>query len=183
MSEANNLISNLHGTCAVILKNTLPDQPKPAVFYGIHKIHMLPEVIKTAMEYRNTTDENLSDQTAIDIAMEYNILPPVRPIISGIGCHTKSMSAYVDKISQPFLPRIPFCIQDTTRFLNWISKIKSVPHNHLIVSMDVKALHSSFPHSDGIKACQISMIENGFPSTEINNITKIRDFNRQLLRI
>ena len=50
MSEAKKLISNLHGTCAVFLKNTLPDQPKPAVFYGIPKIHKLPEVIKTVME-------------------------------------------------------------------------------------------------------------------------------------
>ena len=37
MSEANNLISNLHGTCAVFLINTLPDQLKTAVFYGIPK--------------------------------------------------------------------------------------------------------------------------------------------------
>ena len=53
MSEANNLISNLHGTCAVFLENTLPDQPKPVVFYGIPKIRKLPEVIKTVMECRN----------------------------------------------------------------------------------------------------------------------------------
>ena len=39
MSKAKNLINNLHGACAVFLKNTLPDQPKPAVFYGIPKIH------------------------------------------------------------------------------------------------------------------------------------------------
>ena len=49
MSEAKKLFSNLHGTCAVFLKNTLPDQPKPAVFHGIPKIHNLPKVIKTAM--------------------------------------------------------------------------------------------------------------------------------------
>ena len=39
--------------------------------------------------------------------------------------------------------------------------------------MDVKTLYSSFQHSDGIKACEISMIENGFTSMEISNITKI----------
>ena len=77
MSEAKNLISNLHGTCAVFLKNTLSDQPKPAVFNGIPKIHMLLEVIKTAMECRNIINEILSNQTAIDIAIEYNILPPI----------------------------------------------------------------------------------------------------------
>ena len=58
--------------------------------------------------------------------MENNILPPFRPIISGIGCLTENMSAYVDKILQPFLPKLSSFIQDTTQFLNCISKIKSV---------------------------------------------------------
>ena len=176
MSEAKKLISNLHGTCAVFLKNTLPDQPKPAVFYGIPKMHKLPEVIKSVMECRNIINENLSDQTAIDIAIEHNISPPFRPIISGIGCLTENMSAYVDKILQPFLQKIPSYIQDTTKFHNCISKIKYVPHNALIVSMDVKTLYSSIPHSDGIKACKIFMIENGFTSTEVSSITNIIDF-------
>ena len=57
----------------MFLKNTLPDHPKPAVFHGIPKIHKLPEVIKTGMACRNITNENLSDQTAIDIAIENNI--------------------------------------------------------------------------------------------------------------
>ena len=176
MSEAKNLISNLHGTCAVFLKNTLTDQPKPAVFYGIPTIHKLPEVIKTVMECRNIINENLSDQTAIDIAIDHNNLPPFRPIISGIGCLTENMSAYVDKILQPFLPNIPSYIQDTTQFPNCISKIKSVPHVALMVSMDVKTLYSSIPHSHGIKACETFMIENGSPSMEISNITKRIDF-------
>ena len=102
MSEARNLISNLHSTCAVFLKNTPPDQPKPALFHGIPKTHKLPEVIKTVMECRNIINENLSDQTAIDIAIEHNILPPFRPIISGVGCLTEIMTAYVDKIQQTF---------------------------------------------------------------------------------
>ena len=86
------------------------------------------------------------------------------------------MSAYIDKILQPFLPTIASYIQDTAQFLNCTSKIKSVPHNALIVSMDVKTLYSSIPHSDGIKACEIFVIENGFPSMEISSITKIIDF-------
>ena len=89
MSEAKNLIRNLHCTCAVFLKNTLSDQPKPAVINGIPKIHMLLEVIKTVMECSNIINEILSDQTAIDIAIEYNILPPFRPIISDIGCQKR----------------------------------------------------------------------------------------------
>ena len=72
MREAKKLISNLHGTCAMFLKNTLLDQPKPAVFYEILKIHQIPEVIKTVMECRNNIDENLSDQTAL--TLPYNII-------------------------------------------------------------------------------------------------------------
>ena len=91
MSEAKSLISNLHGTCAVLLKVTRPDQPKPAVFYGIPKIHKLHEVMKTVMECRSIINEKLSDQTAIDIAIEHIILPQFRPIISGIGCLTENI--------------------------------------------------------------------------------------------
>ena len=86
------------------------------------------------------------------------------------------MSAYVDKILQPFHQKISSNIHDTTQLLNCISKIKSVPHNVLIVSLDVKTLYSSIQHSDGIKACKTFVIENGFPSMEISNITKIIDF-------
>ena len=175
MSVAKNLISNLHGTCAVFLKNMLPENPTPAVIYGIPKNHYLPQVIKTVMECRNIINESLSDQTAIDIAMENHILPLFRPIISGIGCLTEHMSAYVEKISQSFLPIIPSYIQDTTQFHKYLSKSTSIPHNALIVSMDVVTLYSSIPHSEGIKACEIFMIENGFTSMKISSITNIID--------
>ena len=111
MSEAKKLISNQHGTCAVFMKNTLPDQLKPSVFYGIPKIQTLPEVIKTAMECKNIINENLSDHTSIYIAMQHNILSPFWPIISGIWCLTENLSAYADKILQPFLPKIPSYMQ------------------------------------------------------------------------
>ena len=70
MSEAKKLTSNLYGTCAVFKKNSLTDQPKPAVFYEIPKIHKLTEIIKTVMECRNIIDQKFSDQAAIDIAIE-----------------------------------------------------------------------------------------------------------------
>ena len=54
--------------------------------------------------------------------------------------------------------------------------MKSVPHSALIVSMDVKTLYSSIPQSNGIIALETFLIENGFPTMEISNITKIIDF-------
>ena len=101
-SEAKNIINNPRGTCATFLKNTLPDQSQPKDFWGIPKIRKLTKVIKTVMQCISIIDENLSDQSVIDIAIEPNILPPFRPIISGIGCLTYNMSAYVDKILHPF---------------------------------------------------------------------------------
>ena len=106
------------------------------------------------MEFRIITNENFADQTAIGIVIEQDILPPFPPIISGIGCLTENMSAYAYSNFQPSLPKIPSYIHDTTQFLNCISSIKSVPHNALIVSMDVKTLYSSIPHTDGIRACE-----------------------------
>ena len=97
MSEAKNLIRILDGTCAVFLRNTLPDQPKPAVFDGIPIIHKLPEVSKTAMKCKIILYENLSEDTAIDNASEHYIF-------SSVGCHTQNMSANADKILQHFLP-------------------------------------------------------------------------------
>ena len=156
----------------MFLKNMLHDQPKPAVFYGIPKIHKLPEVIKTVMECRNIIDENLSDLTAIDIAIEHNILPPLRPIIFGIGCLTENTSPYVDKILQTFHKKISCYSQDTTQFLNCKSNIKSAPQNSSIVSMDFKTMYSSIPHSDGIKACEVFVIDNGFPQWKLTIIPK-----------
>ena len=86
------------------------------------------------------------------------------------------MSACVDKILQPFLPKIPGYFLDITQSLRCISKIKYFPRQALIVSMDVKTLYSSIPHSDGIKACEIFMIESGLTSMEISNITIIIEF-------
>ena len=49
-------------------------------------------------------------------------------------------------------------------------------YNAVIISMDVKALCSSIPHTDGIEACENIMVENGFPFLKITNVTKFIDF-------
>ena len=78
----------------MFIRNTLTDQPKPAVFYGISKILKIPEVIKTVMAYRIIVDENILYQAAIYIVMQH-ILPSFGPIISGKGCLTENMPVYV----------------------------------------------------------------------------------------
>ena len=48
--------------------------------------------------------------------------------------------------------------------------------------MDFRALYSSILHTDGIKACEIFMKENGFPSMEISNITIIIHSTRNFIQ-
>ena len=66
--------------------------------------------------------------------------------------------------------------EQPTKFLSCISKTKSVSHNAVIVSKDVKALFCCVPHTVGMKSFDNFMIENGFHSIKICNITKIIEF-------
>ena len=83
-----------------------------------------------------------------------NINPPGRPIGSGIGIFTEYVSAFVDRELQPLLANIPSYIKDTTDFLNKQSRFNDLPHNTILVTLDVTALYSNIPHNDGIGACK-----------------------------
>ena len=64
------------------------------------------------------------------------------------------MSAFVDREVQPLLANIPSNIKDITDFMNELSRFDDLPDNTILVTLDVTALYSSIPHSDGIGACQ-----------------------------
>ena len=64
------------------------------------------------------------------------------------------MSAFVDRELQPLLANILSYIEDTTDFLNKLSRFDNLPDNTIRVTLDVTALYSSIPHNDGIKACK-----------------------------
>ena len=49
--------------------------------------------------------------------------PPGRPIVSANACATKKISALVDIILRPLVPKIPSYIKDTGHFLNTIQQI------------------------------------------------------------
>ena len=75
-----------------------------------------------------------------------------------------------------FLQNFPATCNTPHNSLTVLKKTKSFPNNSIIVSLNVKALCSSNPQSDEIKACANFIIKDGFHSMEVSNITKVIDF-------
>ena len=69
-----------------------------------------------------------------------------RPVLNSINCHTSEISHFVDYYLQPVVKEIPSYIIDTNDF------VKKVPKDSILVTMDVKSLHTRIPHHEGIAA-------------------------------
>ena len=62
---------------------------------------------------------------------------PGRPVVSSVNCHTYTISKYVDFHLQPIVKNIPSYVRDTTDFLQKLDKVKSIPNDCLLVTVDV----------------------------------------------
>ena len=60
-------------------------------------------------------------------------------------------------------------IQRSDFITNFLNLKKDIHQNAFLVTLDVKSLHSNIPHSDGIKACDHFMSEDG-KSQEVRSI-------------
>ena len=52
-------------------------------------------------------------------------------------------------------------MKDTSDFITKIHKLKEIPQNAFLVTLDVTFLNSNIPHDDDIKACDQFMSEGG----------------------
>ena len=77
---------------------------------------------------------------------------PGRPVVSSVNCHTDTISKYVDFHLQPIIKNIPSYVRDTTNFLQKLDKVKNIPNDCLLVTLDVKPLYTNIPENEGIKA-------------------------------
>ncbi|XP_050781640.1 uncharacterized protein LOC127035616 [Gopherus flavomarginatus] len=77
---------------------------------------------------------------------------PGRPIISGTGTLTEGLSGYMDSLLRPYATSTPSYLRDTTDFLRKLQCIGVLPENTILATMDVEALYTNIPHTDGIQA-------------------------------
>ena len=99
----------------------------------------------------------------------HKINNPGRPIVSAISGPTDNMSRYVDTAIRPLVNLIPSYVKDTTHMLNILNDLHHIPSTAILLTMDVSALYTNIPHSEGIsavtKAMRASNILN--PSPEV----------------
>ena len=76
--------------------------------------------------------------------------PPGRPIVSANGCATEKISALVDIILRPIVPKTRSYLKDTGHFLQKLANYHGViTPNTLLVSLDVSALYTNIPNEEG----------------------------------
>ncbi|KAJ8018775.1 hypothetical protein HOLleu_43053 [Holothuria leucospilota] len=79
-------------------------------------------------------DAGLCSEEIYKRAKTLKVIPPDRPIISGVGTLSEGLSGYVDSLLNPLLPNIPSFIQDTTHFLRVLNNIGTLPSNALLMT-------------------------------------------------
>ena len=74
------------------------------------------------------------------------------PVVSSVNCHTAHISKYVDYYLQPIVKEIPLYVKDTQEFLKKLEKVKNIPQESLLVTLNIKSLYANIPDNEGIKA-------------------------------
>lgn len=157
------------------IKSLIPENPKTATFYTIPKLHKLPKIISEKHPNTFSSDphqitQSNNEENIYEISKTLKIMPPGRPIISGIGTLTELISGYIDNILKPLLPDIPSYIRDTTDFLSKLQNINLVHHDTILVTMDVSSLYTNIPHVEGVSACYEFLSNKKLPNYQITDI-------------
>lgn len=78
--------------------------------------------------------------------------PPGRPIVSGNKSCTEMISHFCDFHLRNIVSKTKSYIKDSYDFLDKIKKIKNLPKETLLVTMDVSSLYTNIDHVEGIDA-------------------------------
>ena len=81
---------------------------------------------------------------------------PRGPVEGSVNCHTANISKYVDYHLQPIVKEIPSYIKNTQDFLKKLEKVKDIPQESLLVTLDIKSLYTNIPNNKGIKVVKES---------------------------
>ena len=94
----------------------------------------------------------------------FHILPknykpgnPGRQIVSSCGAPTEEISRFVHYHLAILVNTLPSHIKDTTDFPVKLQNPPPLPPVNLFFTLDVKSLHTSIPHNEGMKACRATL--------------------------
>ena len=82
----------------------------------------------------------------------HEIGDPGRPVVSSANFHTNTISKYVDFHLQPIVKNISSYVRDTIDFLQKLDKVKNIPNDCLLVTLDVKSLYTNIANNEITKA-------------------------------
>lgn len=74
---------------------------------------------------------------------------PGRPVVSGNGCPTEKISAFIDRHLGPLVPRIRSFIKDTSHVLQIVDSLSDIKEETILASLDVSSLYTNIPNYEG----------------------------------
>ena len=103
-------------------------------------------------------------------------LPPPRPIVSGKNSMTEGIGKFVEHHVKEISKSHKTYLEDTPDFLREIEKVSGLDNNHILASIDVKALFTNIPTEEGLESLEATLDER--KSKEVPT-----DFLKQLMKL
>ena len=105
--------------------------------------------------------------------------PPERPIISGSNSITENASLFVEHHIKELGNKHESFLKDTPHFLREIEMIneeQKLPKNAILVTMDVSALYTNIPQSEGVECVEEELNKRTNPKVPTGFLTRVLEF-------
>ena len=133
-----------------------PVQPSVALENYLEGVKTELAEIKLSKQKQNLSHKECQTPDPLRIPVFYTLTkihkptPVGRSTISGCDGQTERISSFVDYILQPIAKSQKSYLKDTKDFINFVEKTK-IPHNAIMVSLDVTSLYTNIPQDEGIE--------------------------------
>lgn len=102
--------------------------------------------------------------------------PPGRPIVSGTDSVFQASSIFLDCLLRPLAQSGRSFLKDTNHFLNHLDSFDGSLEDCLLVTLDVKSLYTSIPHTLGLEAVRQAILVSEYTSEQQDFIMMLLDF-------
>lgn len=114
-----------------------------------HIVHKSKHLDRTTKKFLTLDTDKVRTQGMYFLKKIHKNPMSIRPIVSGCSGPTEKLSHYVDITLKKTLEMIPSYIKDTKSFINIVENL-TIPHDALLVTIDVVGLYLNIPQQEGI---------------------------------